>query len=137
VELAVRSALGASRQRLTRALVVEATLIAAAAGALGAALAWSGFTVMTRALPLGAWSDSAVPDWRVFASAMAIAAGATWLAILVPAVSLRRTDLRGVLSGARTGGVRGRGGRLEGALVIAQVALAATIATGAALLGRT
>jgi predicted permease len=137
VELAVRSALGASRLRLTRSLMVEATLIATAAGVLGAALAWTGFAFMTRALPLGAWAESTVPDWRVFASALAIAAGATWLSILVPAVSLRRGDLRGVLSGARTGGVRGRGGHLENGLVIAQVALAAMIATGAALLGRT
>ena len=60
VEFAVRSALGASRQRLTQPLIVEALLIATAAGALGAALAWGGFALVTRALPLGAWAESAV-----------------------------------------------------------------------------
>ena len=136
VEFAVRSALGANRQRLTQPLIVEALLIATAAGALGAALAWGGFTVVTRALPLGAWAESAAPDWRVFASAMAIAVAAALLVILVPTVSLYRGDLRGVLSSARTGGIEGRGGRLENGLVIAEVALAVMIAAGAALLAR-
>ena len=88
VEFAVRSALGANRRRLTQPLVVEALLIATAAGALGAALAWGGFAILTRALPLGAWAESASPDWRVFASAMAIAIAAALLVILVPTVSL-------------------------------------------------
>ena len=98
VEFAVRSALGANRQRLTQQLIVEALLIATAAGALGAALAWGGFAVVTRALPLGAWAESASPDWRVFASAMAIAIAAALLVVLVPTISLWRGDLRGVLS---------------------------------------
>lgn len=136
VELAVRSALGANQRRLTQQLIVEAMLIATAAGALGAALAWGGFTIVTRALPLGAWAESAAPDWRVFASAMAIAIAAALLVILVPTVSLYRGDLRGVLNRARTGGIDGRGGRLENGLVIAEVALAVMIAAGAALLVR-
>jgi len=136
VEFAVRSALGASRQRLIRPLVVEALLVATAAGVLGAALAWGGFSVVSRALPLGAWAESAAPDWRVFASAMVIAIAAALLAIVVPAAALSRGDLRGVLGRTRTGGIEGRGGRLENGLVIAEVALAVMVATGAALLGR-
>ncbi len=136
VEFAVRSALGASRRRLTQPLIVEALLIAITAGVLGAGLAWGGFGVVMRALPLGAWAESAVPDWRVFASAMAIALAAAVLVILIPTISLYRGDLRGVLSRVRTGGIRGRGGRLENGLVIAEVALAVMVATGAALLAR-
>jgi len=56
--------------------------------------------------------------------------------VLVPIVSLYRGDLRSVLSAARMGGIGGRGGRLESGLVVAQVALAVTIASGAALLAR-
>ena len=136
VEFAVRASLGASRERLVRQLFVEVLLIGAAAGILGAALAWGGFAIVTRALPLGAWAESASPDWRVFASAMMIAIGAALLVVLVPAVSLSRGDLRGVLSRVRTGGIDGRGGRLESGLVIAEVALSVMMAIGAVLLAR-
>jgi putative ABC transport system permease protein len=135
VEFAVRSALGASRVRLMQPLVAEALLIAAAAGACGAALAWGGFAIITRALPLGAWTESATPDWRVFASAIAIAMTAALLVVLMPALSLHRGDLRRALSRARTSGIKGRG-RLENSLVIVEVALAVMIAAGAALLAR-
>ena len=72
----------------------------------------------------------------MFASAMAIAIVAALLVIIVPIVSLYRGDLRSVLNAARMGGIDGRGGRLESGLVVAQVALAMMIATGAALLAR-
>jgi predicted permease len=136
VEFAVRSALGANRQRLTQPLIVETLLLATLAGAIGAAFAWGGFALVMRALPLGAWAESASPDWRVFVSAMAIAIGAAVLVVLVPTISLSRGDLRGGLSRVRSDGIHARGGRLESALVIAEVGLAVMIAVGAALLAR-
>jgi predicted permease len=105
-------------------------------GLLGAALAAVGFRVLARALPLGAWGDSAAPDWRVFAAAMGAALLAAVLVVVVPTLSLWRGDLRGVLGRARTGGLEGRGGRLENGLVVTEVALAVLIASGAALLVR-
>jgi predicted permease len=135
-ELAVRSALGATRRRLTQQLAIEALLVGLAAGLAGAGLASAGFRLLAGALPLGAWGDAAAFDWTMFAAALAIAVIAVLLIALVPTISLWRGDLRGTLSGARTGGIQGRGGRLERGLVVAEVALAMLIASGAALLVR-
>lgn len=135
-EFAVRTALGASRTRLSRQLAVEVLVVAIAAGILGAGLSWVGFTTVIQALPLGAWAVSTAPDWRVFAAALVIATVAALLVMLVPIVSLYRGDVRAVLNTARAGGIGGRGGRLENGLVVAQVALAVVIAAGAALLAR-
>lgn len=135
-ELAVRSALGANRRRLTQQLVVEGLLLGLGSAIAGSVLAAGGFRLVARALPIGAWGDSAAFDWRMFAAALALAIGAVLLIVVIPASSLWRGDLRGALSSLRTGGIQGRGGRLERGLVVAEVALAMLIASGAALLVR-
>ena len=135
-ELAVRSALGASRGRLTQQLVVEALLVGMMAAVLGAAFASAGFRLLAESLPIGAWGEHAGFDWTMFAVAFAIAVAAVLLVVLVPATSLWRGDLRGGMNSARTGGIQGRGGRLEQGLVVAEVALAMLIVSGAALLVR-
>lgn len=135
-ELAVRSALGASRGRITQQIVVEALVLGGLAGLVGAGLAAAGFRLLARALPLGVWSDSAAFDWTVFVVALALAVLAVLLIAMVPVALLWRRELRGALAGGRSGGIQGRGGRLEHALVVAEIALAMLIATGAALLVR-
>jgi predicted permease len=135
-EFAVRTALGAKRQRLAQQLVVEVLLVAAAAGGLGAAFAWAGYAVVTEALPLGAWAESATPDWRLFASALLIASASALLVTIVPTVALFRGDFQRLARNIRNRGVQGGGGRLESGLVIAEIAFAVMIAAGAALLAR-
>ncbi len=135
-ELAVRSALGATRGRLMQQLVVESVFLGIGAGLLGAALAAAGYRLLAEALPIGAWGENASFGWSIFAAAPVVAMVAVVLVILVPAASLWRGDLRGTLTRARTGGIQGRGGRMERGLVVAEVALAMLIASAAALLVR-
>jgi putative ABC transport system permease protein len=135
-ELAVRSALGAGRQRLLQQLVVEALVIGALAGVAGAVLAFLGFRFLRGALPLGALAETASVDWTVFVVAMGIALAAATVIALVPGISVARGDLQTRLTRSRTGGVAGRGGRMESGLVVAQVALVLLMAAGAGLLIR-
>ena len=83
--------------------------------------------------PHGAWAERARFDWPTLAAALAIAVGGVLAVVLVPSVARWRGDLRGALSRARTGGIQGRGGRVERGLVVAEVALAMLFAPGAAL----
>jgi predicted permease len=135
-ELAVRAALGATHWRLVRQQVAEAVLLAVAAGVAGTGLAWAASGVLARALPLGAWGDAVAPGWAIVPSAMGIAVLSALGIILVPTTMLWRGDLRAALGSSRTAGVDGRTGRLEHQLVVAEVALAVSIAAGAALLAR-
>jgi putative ABC transport system permease protein len=135
-ELAVRSALGAGRHRILQQLVVESLVIGAFAGLVGAGLAFVGFRFLTAALPLGALAETATVDWSLFGAAIGIALLAATAVALAPGISVTRGNLQTRLVRTRTGGIAGRGGRLESGLVIAQVALVLLTAAGAALLIR-
>ena len=135
-ELAVRSALGANRRRLTSQLISEALMLGLASGVVGAILGAVSFRLLVAALPLGAWAETASLDWTLFAVAISIAIASALLISLVPTVSLWRGRLRSAIGTARTDGVTGRGVRLESALVIAEVALAVLMTAGAGVLVR-
>lgn len=134
-ELAVRSALGADRRRITQQLVIEALVLGLLAGGAGAFLAAAGFRVLTGALPLGEWAENATLDWTLFGAAIALALLAAFGIALVPAISLWRGDLRDALTRVRTA-AGGRGSQVESGLVVAEVALAVLLAAGAGLLIR-
>ncbi|HEV8410672.1 MAG TPA: ABC transporter permease, partial [Gemmatimonadaceae bacterium] len=135
-ELAVRAALGASRMRIARQLIAEAVVLGIAAGIVGAAFAAGGFNLLVRALPLGAFAETATLDWTVFASAMIVALVTSLGISLVPTFSLWRGELRGSIGAARTHGVAGRGIRLESLLVVAEVSVAVLMTAGAGLIVR-
>ena len=136
-EMAVRMALGANRQRLIQQLAMESLLIGLLSGAVGAVLAATGFDLLVQSLPLGALAETARLDWTVFWAAMLASLAAAVIVALVPGVALwRGSSMQGTMATTRTGGVSGRGGRLEGGLVIAQMALAVLLAAGAGLLIR-
>ena len=135
-ELALRTALGAGRRRLIQQLAVEALLIGALAGVGGALVAVAGFGFLLQYLPLGTLAENASLDWTIFWASMALALLAAAVIATVPGVAVWRSDLRGALSTSRTDGIGARGGRLEGTLVVGQIALAVLLAAGAALLIR-
>ena len=136
-ELAIRSAIGASRLRLLRQLIVE-QLALATVSAVGGVLiaAW-----LVRALL--AMVPDALPrqieigvDGQVLAFALGLAALTPLLFGLFPAVHSSRPDVRALLA---TGGRQGSGApaqRVRTALVIAEMAFAMVLLVGAGLLIR-
>jgi predicted permease len=131
-EIAVRTALGASRLRLVRLALTESLLLAGAGGVAGCALAFlllrAFQAIAPEALPR---IGEATVDLRVLSFSAAAAVLSGILFGLFPA--LRRTE-SGVPGSARTVGPAR--GRLRGALVAAQIAISVILLTGAGLLLR-
>ncbi len=135
-ELALRSALGADRSRITAQLVTESLVVGVVAGLVGTVFAAIGFNFLRGALPLGAWSASPSLDWTLFLAAMLVALIASLAVAMLPAYSVWRSDLRTQLSGSRTGGRLSRRGGLQVTMVVGEVAAAVLLACGAGLLMR-
>ena len=136
-DMGVRAALGATRQRLVQQLLAESLLLGVLAGVSGAAVAVAGFGILVESLPLGTLGETARLDWRVFGASIGAALAASVLVAAVAAAAMGRGgNLQSILATTRTRGVGARGGPLEGALVVGQVALAVLLAAGAGLLIR-
>jgi predicted permease len=141
-EIAVRLSLGASRGRVVRQLLTEGLLIAALAAGAGLLLAtWTlraGVAVLFGTLPPALAALLRVApldlDRRVFLFALLVAAAATLLFALVPALQASRMGLTDALKGQRTG--TRRGSRLRSALVIAQVTVSLVLVVAAITLAR-
>jgi predicted permease len=138
-EIAVRQALGASRARLVRQLLVESLLLAAAGAALGAGLAQAlGRLLVTY---LSTTADpvflNLTPDWRVLGFATGLAILTCLLFGLVPALRATRMEPGAVMKAGGRGMTAGRERfSLQRALTVAQVALSLVLVTGALLFSR-
>ncbi|HKK08955.1 MAG TPA: ABC transporter permease, partial [Gemmatimonadota bacterium] len=136
-EISVRSALGASRRRVVRQLMVESGLLAllgAAGGVLLALVATKGLVALA-AGQLPRVAEVSV-DGRVLLFAIATGSAAAVLSGLLPSVHASGVDLRDALTDGRGTARSERGGTLRTAGVAAQVALAVVIMLGAGVLGR-
>jgi predicted permease len=128
-ELAVRGALGASRTRLVRQLLVETTFSALLAGGLGVGLAhWAGVWLDANVAVLGDIPPAGKygADWRVFAFTVGLALAAGTLAALVPALRATRHAVVPLLKETTSPGASSRQA-LRGVLVIGQVALSCVV----------
>ena len=134
-ELAIRAAIGASRQRLFRQLLVESLLLASLGAAAGLAVAFAGLRAF-RALgpPALARLPSLVIDGQVLLFTLALTIGTGLLFGVAPAVGAARIDPGERLKGTRTGAREG--GRPRRALVVLEIAAAVVLMLGAALLAR-
>ncbi|HEU5451048.1 MAG TPA: ABC transporter permease [Terriglobales bacterium] len=137
-EMAVRSALGASRLDIVRQLLVESAVVALAGGLLGILLAYAGTTALLTLTNQGTLPRSAdvQVDWAVMLFAIAASLGASFLFGLSPAWQASRVDLQEALKQGGRGAVAGGPAHLRNALVVAQVALSFVLAIGAGLLFR-
>ncbi len=137
-EIALRTALGASRARIVRQLLTESVLLSLVGGALGLLLAKWGTDFLLRLAPadLPRLSDVALDGVALaFTAAITLLTGVIFG--LVPALQASKPNLNEVMKDAGRGSTEG--GRRQwtrGALVTLEVASALVLLVGASLLIR-
>jgi putative ABC transport system permease protein len=146
-EMAVRMAVGASRERLVRLVLAECAVLAMAGGALGALLGAAGVTLVRNMASIEApgvfafsLGSSILPRIaeigiapRMFGVAFGLAAVSIVVFGLAPALQLSRsTPLQAF--GARGGGASRGDSRLRAVLVLSQLVMATVLLVGAGLL---
>ena len=134
-ELAIRSAIGASRWRIQRQLLMEALALSLLGALGGVVLAYSLLPLLVRWLPEYSFPHEAVIAMNVpvlaFSVALAIASGL--LAGLAPAFQFSSPQVAQLIQSSSrrlTGGVRGK--RAHSLLVAGQIALTLLLLTSAA-----
>jgi putative ABC transport system permease protein len=134
-EMAVRTALGASRLRVARQLLTESVLLSLAGGGLGLLVAFWGVRA------LGQWSGASLPAMQgigIDAWVLAFTLGVSVITGLVfglaPAFQTWRTDVNAALKQEGRGDTGGHRNRLRHLLVVSEVALALVLLIGAGLL---
>ncbi len=136
-EMSIRTALGATRRRLIRQLLIESVMLSMAGGFLGMGLAEAGihwFDLSTQTIR-PSWIDFTM-DFTVFGYFAALCIVSGMLFGIAPALRSSKPDLAGVLKeGAHSVGRR-RGGWLSAGLVVFQFALTLVLLSGAGLFVR-
>ncbi len=136
-EIAVRAALGASRSRIVKQMLVEASVQAVAAGTIGVLIAiWGTRTLVAFSPPDVPRLDEVAVNGSVLLFTLALCALVSFLFGLPPALQAARADVNEPLR-LSTGRISGGGrSRTREALVAAEIALAVVLVATAALLVR-
>jgi predicted permease len=135
-EMAVRTALGAGRASIARQFLLESLLLTTIGAVLGLGVAWAALRAtnyyLARMLPS---SLPAALDWRVLGFAIGLAIVLGLVIGLIPVFHTIRTNLAAIINSSSRGASSSRGVRaLSSVLVVAQVAVALMLLTGAGLL---
>ena len=139
-DIAVRTALGASRSRIVGELVTESLVLAALGGAGGALIARGGIPLLVHRIPASAgvpFLHRAAVDIRVLVFALAATMACALLSSLLPARQAGRIDVVEGLRNAGRGPISPASRRWRRMLVAAEVALAVIVVVCAALMTRT
>ncbi|HZS07512.1 MAG TPA: ABC transporter permease [Blastocatellia bacterium] len=136
-EFAIRAALGASRWRVVRQLLVESLLLALAGGALGVVIASSGVELLTALAPgnIPRVKEVSLDKWVLgFTAVVSLLTGL--LFGLAPALQLARPDLNSTLKDGTRGSGLGSShrGLLRRSLVVIEIALSLVLVVSAGLL---
>jgi len=139
-QTSIRVALGASRARLVRGVLVESILLALAGGALGIALAYAGTkAIVSLAFPIGGTNNfvplEATPSLPVLLFAFGISALTGILFGIAPAWVTSRSDPAEALRAAGRSVVAGRSWTQK-SLVVVQIAVSIVLLSCSAMLGR-
>jgi predicted permease len=138
-EIAVRTALGATRWRVVRQLLVESLVLAFVGGSLGLLLAYSGVRAFDASVSDPGkpyWIDFRV-DYVVFGYVAAICALTAVLFGLAPALHVSKTNNNEVLKEGGRGTTGNRRARwLSGTMVVTELALTVVLLAGAGLMVR-
>lgn len=134
-ELAIRSALGASRRRIVGQLALEVGVMVAVAAAAGVALAWLTLGVVDNRIALPLWTDLSIGVPSV-AFAAALGGMVTFVAGVMPALRATGRAPGDALRARSRGGTDVRFGRLVGGLIVLQITISVAFLSMAALLGR-
>jgi len=137
-EFAVRAALGASRARVVRELLVEAVVLSLIGGAGGVLLAVWGTQALLALHPGDQLLASVSVDGRVLAVTLVVSVLCGLIFGLVPALHMapRRDVATALASGGRSGSATASAQRAKGTLAVAEMALSVVLLTGAGLLLR-
>jgi predicted permease len=141
-EVAIRTALGASRWRIVRQLLTESLMLAIGGGIIGLAIGIAGARALVAISPgrlprAAEFADAALLDWRMLAFTMGLAVLTGVLFGLFPALQISRTDVNSTLKEGSSRSGTGRRHFARSALVVTEIALALVLLVGAALLIRT